>query len=212
MSWTSANICSGAYGTSALRVTSFMRPGQLAWREFTRVPATIHDLYEPEEPRQRQPDDRRESQGASRLFHRGNLRGRPVAAGLGSEEPACRARAAEGSVRLREGRGGLPVRRPRLGAADCLDARHPGPDPYSQASAEPLRAEPPGRRGRAPRLHARAAGAVLEERPRQAAHRPGEGQEGARQARQREGSRLAAGEVPLDETLDEMKKAAGRTL
>ena len=32
------------YGTSALRFTSFMRLRQLAWREFTRVPATIHDL------------------------------------------------------------------------------------------------------------------------------------------------------------------------
>jgi hypothetical protein len=99
-----------------------------------------------------------------------------------------------------------------FGAHVSLDARHPRPHPHSQAPAEPLRAEPLGRRGGAPRLHARAAGDVLEERPRQAAHRPGEGQEGARQARQRKGSRLAAGEVPLDETLDEMKKAAASRL
>src|SRR5688572_5293667 len=104
MSSTSANICSAVYGTSALRFTSFMRLGQLAWREFTRVPATIHDLptpdqYEPQEPQQRERDDCRESQGATRLLHRGNLRGRTVAAGVGSEESACRARAAEGSVR-----------------------------------------------------------------------------------------------------------------
>ena len=40
----------------------------------------------------------------------------------------------------------------------------------------------------------------------EAAHRAGEGQEGARQARHREGPRLAARQVPLDETQDEMKK------
>jgi SsrA-binding protein len=44
MSSTSANICSAVYGTSALRFTSFMRLRQLTWREFTRVPATIHGL------------------------------------------------------------------------------------------------------------------------------------------------------------------------
>ncbi len=50
----------------------------------------------------------------------------------------------------------------------------------------------PHRRGRATRLHARAAGAVLEERPRQARPRPRQGQEAARQARRGEGARLGA--------------------
>src|SRR3984885_687365 len=178
MSLISAKTSAGGLLTSAERLTSRMAALSHGLRYGQRLRIT--------------PSDRREPQGALRLFHRGALRGGARARGLGGQGDARRARPAEGGVRLPARRRGVPDRRTPLAAAGGLYAHHARPGAHPQTAAESQRAAGTDRRGGAARLHAGAARAILEERPREAAGRPRQGQEAARQARRGEGSRLAA--------------------
>src|SRR5579863_6831595 len=183
MSLMSANTVAGGWLTSAERLTS---------RILRILPLPSHHGQR----RPRPPPDRREPQGTLRVLHRGALRGGAGARGLGSEGHARRACTAEGGLRLPARQRSVPDRRAPLGAALGLHPRDPRPGSHAQAAPQPQRARRARRRGGAARLHARAARALLEERPRQARRRPRQGQEAARQARGGEGPRLGARQGP----------------
>jgi hypothetical protein len=102
MSSTSANICSAECSTIADRAIRFMG-------------------------KSRPNVDRREPQGVPRLFHRGALRGRHRARGLGGEGDPRRPRQHRRGLRHGARRRALSLRRAREPAADR--STHSAPDP-----------------------------------------------------------------------------------
>ena len=111
---------------------------------------------------------RRQPQGVPRLLHRGALRGRHRARGLGSEGDPRRPGADRRSLRDRQGRRALSDRRAHQPAAHRVDALRPRPDPHPQAAAARRGDPAPDRQGRAARLYADAAQPALREGTHQA--------------------------------------------
>src|SRR5687768_3636827 len=97
-SLTRSNICSGVYGTRALRFTvgkGFSSPsGRPSWRSCFLATILGSLRTHDQEGEKRAELHRTEQEGALRLFHRRPPRSRPRPAGLGGQEHARRQGAA----------------------------------------------------------------------------------------------------------------------
>src|SRR5262249_52446431 len=135
---------------------------------------------------------RREQEGVPRLLYRGTLRSGAGAGRLGSEVDPRRPRPAEGSVRHPAPGRALRDRDAREPAAHGLHARAHRSHAIEEAPPQCGGNQETHRQGGAARLHAGTPGPALQQGPREDRDRPRQGQEAARQARDREGARLAA--------------------
>src|SRR5258708_7940382 len=133
---------------------------------------------------------RRKQKSLSRLFCRGEIRGRARPRRLGSEGNPRRTRAAQGGVRRRQERRDRAARRACDAAADRLDAYPPRPDSHPEAPDAPPGNQSVDRQGRAGGLHAHPAESPLYPGPHQARDRTGARQEAVRQARDDQGTRM----------------------